>query len=307
MWFNNLIVYKYTLDDGADFLNALAEHALKPCPPHARFTFGWVPAFADELIHEVAGAKMICMGKEERLLPRGVIQRALAERISQIETAQARSVKRNEKAQLMEDIEFELLPKSFCLQKNTNAVLDTVQKRIMINTSSDTQANQLLALLRKSVPQIHFEPINHQDKLALLFSTWIKTPNALPKNFSLANDCQLFALDDEKKKVNCKGYEMPSDEILSLIDKGLAPSEISLNWNDHIQFSLSQEMVLKKIKCLDYLTDEFSELRNLEEEYLQQDAALTLLCGELKGLLTDLFGSTGITNSEKTSGSAIAV
>lgn len=301
MWFNNLIVYKYTLDEEVDFTTVLAEQALKPCPAHARFTFGWVPAFADEMIHEIAGAKMICMGKEERLLPRGVIQRALAEKVAQIETSQGRSVKRNEKAQLMEDIEFELLPKSFCLQKNTNAILDTVDKRIMINSSSDTQANQLLALLRKSAPQMHFEPINHHDKLALLFSQWINSPDTLPKNFTLANDCQLFALDDEKKKFNCKGYEMPSDEILSLLEKGLAPSEISLNWNDHIQFSLSQDMVLKRVKCLDYLIDEFSETRNLEEEYLQQDAALALLSGELRSLMNALFECTSSLNTKVSS------
>lgn len=291
MWFNNLIIYQYQLDEEIDFTNALAEEILKPCPPHARFIYGWLPAFADELVHEVAGAKMICMGKEERLLPRGVIQRVLAERIAQIETTQGRSVKRNEKAQLMEDIEFELLPKSFCVQKKTHAIMDTVEKRIMINTSSDNQANQLLALLRKSVPGLRFEPMNHVDNLALLFTNWINSPANLPENFSLANDCQLFDLGDEKKKVNCKGYEMPAEEVLSLLSQGLAPSEISLNWNEHIQFTLTQDLLIKRIKCLDYLTDEFNELRNLDEEYLQQDAALTLLTGELRTLANALFSS----------------
>ncbi|MCC5792914.1 MAG: recombination-associated protein RdgC [Legionellaceae bacterium] len=288
MWFNNLMVYQYTLDEEIDFTLALAEESLKPCPPHARFIYGWLPAFGDELVQEVAGAKLICMGKEERLLPRGVIQRVLAERIQQIQIQQGRQVKRNEKAQMMEDIEFELLPKSFCVQKKLHAILDTSEQRIMINSSSENQASQLLALLRKSIPGLHFEPLNIADTLSYTFANWITTPSSIPENFALAKDCLLFSPEDEKKRFNCKGYEMPAEEVLSLLSQGLAPSEISLNWNEHIQFSLTQEGVIKRIKCLDYLIDEFNELRQLEEDYLQQDAALTLLTGELRGLLNAL-------------------
>ena len=149
--------------------------------------------------------------------------------------------------------------------------------------------------------------MNHVENLALLFTDWINSPANLPENFSLANDCQLFALDDEKKKVNCKGYEMPADEVLSLLSQGLAPSEISLNWNEHIQFTLTQDSLIKRIKCLDYLTDEFNELRSLDEEYQQQDAALTLLTGELRALTNALFSILEKKQSEVTATEAVTV
>ena len=98
----------------------------------------------------------------------------------------------------------------------------------------------------------------------------------------------MFSLDDEKKRVNCKGYELPAEEILTLLSQGLAAAEISLIWNERIQFTLTHDLTFKRLKSLDYLIDEFNDIRELEEEYQQRDAALTLLSGELRALTNDL-------------------
>ncbi|WED44548.1 recombination-associated protein RdgC [Legionella cardiaca] len=288
MWFNNALIYYFEFKDAVDLTAALAEETLKPCPPHARFIYGWLPAYADELVQEVAGCSLICLGKEERILPRGVIKRLLTERIQALETQQQRTVKRAERAQLAEDLEFELLPKSFCVQKQMFALLDTMSNRLIVNAASNNQASQLTSLLRKSIPGIQIEPLAHQENLAMRFAQWISNPSMLPASFQLASDCLLFSLDDEKKRVNCKGYELPADEILTLLSQGLAAAEISLIWNERIQFTLTHDLTFKRLKSLDYLIDEFDEIRQLEEEYQQKDAALTLLGGELRALVNDL-------------------
>ncbi|KTD59890.1 recombination-associated protein RdgC [Legionella shakespearei] len=291
MWFNNALVFQYELDEATDLNASLAEESLKPCPPHARFIYGWLPALADEMVHEVAGAALICMGKEERLLPRGVINKMLEEKILNIEMQHGRSVKRAEKAQIAEDLEFELLPKSFCVQKRLPALLDTVSKRLIVNASSNTQATQLTSLLRKSVAGISIEPLTHTENLAVRFAEWIQSPDTLPEDFQLASDCLLFSLDDEKKRVHCKGYELPAEEILTLLSQGMATAEISMIWKERIQFTLTHDFTFKKLKSLDYLQDDFNEIRQLDEEYQREDAALTLLAGELRELTNDLLAA----------------
>lgn len=288
MWFNNALVYRYELADNASLSDLLAEESLKPCPPHARFIYGWLPAFADELIQEVAGSSLICLGKEERILPRGVINKLLAERISALETQQGRIIKRAEKAQMAEDLEFELLPKSFCVQKRLQAILDSKAKRLIINTASANQASQLTGLLRKSIPGIQLEPLSHHENLAMRFAEWITNPETLPESFQLASDCLLFAPDDDKKRFTCKGYELPAEEILSLLSQGLVAAELSLIWKERIQLTLTDTLTFKRLKSLEYLVDEFSEINQLDEEYQQRDAALTLLSGELRHLTDDL-------------------
>lgn len=297
MWFNNALIYQYELDETCDLNNALVEERLKPCPPHARFTYGWLPAFGDEMVQEVAGTALICMGKEERILPRSVINKMLDERILQIETQHGRTVKRSEKAQIAEDLEFELLPKSFSIQKRLPALLDSASKRLIINASSNNQASQLTSLLRKSVAGITIEPLTHTENLALRFAEWIHTPASLPEHFQLASDCVLFSLDDDKKRIHCKGYELPAEEVLTLLSQGMATAEISLIWKERIQLTLTHDFTFKKLKSLDYLLDDFSEIKKLDEEYQQQDAALALLAGELRELSNDLLAVLA-TNTE---------
>ena len=291
MWFNNALIYQFELLDTVDLTASLAAETLKPCPPHARFIYGWLPACADELVHEAAGSALICMGKEERILPRGVINRLLEERIQALENQQGRTVKRTEKAQIAEELEFELLPKSFCLQKRLPALLDFTTKRLIINSASNNQASQLTSLLRKSLPGIRIEPLPIMENLALRFASWISDPSTLPPTIQLASDCLLISLDDDKKRFNCKGYELPADEILSLLSQGLAAAEISIIWNERIQLTLTHDFTFKRLKCLDYLTDEFNDLGQLDEKYEQQDAALTLLAGELRAMTTDLLAT----------------
>lgn len=288
MWFNNALIYQYELKEDCDLNESLKEERLKPCPPHARFIYGWLPTLGEDMIHEVAGSTLISMGKEERILPRGVINKILQERIQQIEEQHGRMVKRAEKAQIAEDLEFELLPKAFCVQKRQSALLDTVNKRLIINTSSANQALQLNGLLRKSVAGITIEPILYTENLAVRFAEWINSPETLPANFQLASDCLLFSLDDDKKRIHCKGYELPAEEILTLLSQGMATAEISLIWKERIQFTLTQEFIFKKLKSLDYLLDDFSEIKQLDEEYQRQDAELTLLAGEFRELINDL-------------------
>lgn len=288
MWFNNALIYQYTLKQEIDLASALIQDILKPCPPHARFTYGWLPAFSDEILQNVTGSSLICLGKEERILPKPVIKRFLAERIRALEIQENRTIKRAERTQLAEDLEFELLPKSFCIQKRLPALLDSKSHRLIINTSSKQSASQLISLLRKSVPSIQIEPLNSAHNLAIRFAQWIKNPSLLPASFELASDCLLISLENEKKKINCKGYELPAEEILTLLDQGLAAAEISLIWNERIQFTLTHELTFKRLKCLNYLMSEFEEIRHLDEEYQQQDAELTLLGGELRQLINEL-------------------
>lgn len=288
MWFNNVLLFRYEFDKPVDIGALLAEEALKPCPPHARFIYGWLPVYDDCFAQEVAGATLVCMGKEERILPRSVINREMEERVSAQEAQLLRQLKRSEKSQMAEEIEFELLPKAFCLQKRSQALFDTKSNHLIINTSSQSQAEQFTSLLRKTLPGLRIEPIAYSDHLAAKFSEWITTPASIPPSFQLGSDCLLFSPDDEKKRFNCKGYELPADEVLSLLSQGLKPSEISVQWDERVQFTITQEFGLKRIKCLDVLVDAFNDLKELDEEAQERDAALTMLVGELRAIITAL-------------------
>ncbi len=286
MWFNNILLYHYEFDSKDPLSTLLEEEHLKPCPPHARVMFGWVPPFKDALAHACMGLDLVCFGKEERILPRSVVKREAEERAQLLEAQRGYPVKRAERAQLAEDIEFEFLPKAFCIQKRLLGYLDHQRKWLIINTNSLNQATPLLACLRKSIPSIKLEALTANENLAAQFAKWIIDPSTLPAHIQLGANCILFSPDNEKKRFHCKGYELPAEEVHSLLSQGLLASEITLIWHERIQLTLTHDLTVKQVKCLDYLADDFQEIRRLGEEE-QQDAALTLLAGELRTLFDD--------------------
>jgi recombination associated protein RdgC len=241
----------------------------------------------DRLVHELSGCARFALGKEERILPKTVVKQILAERILSLES-QGQTIKRSQKAQMMEELEFELLPKAFCHQKRLDGLFDFKNQILFLNSASASQVSQCLALLRKSIPGIHIQPLEYPENLMARFNEWILHPNTLPAPFELASHCLLVCLDNEKKQVNYKGYEFPAVEINQALEEGMAVSEISLRWHDRIELTLTHHFVLKRLKCLDYLVDEFNEIGKLGEAPEQQDAALALLSGELRALTQDL-------------------
>lgn len=287
MWFNNILLYHYEFSQQEPLNLLFEDEHLKPCPPHARFIHGWVPPFKDSLTHSCMGVELFCFAKEERVLPRNVIQREIEERAQFLEAQRGYPVKRSERAQLAEDIEFELLPKAFCIQKRLLAYLDHQRKWLIINTNSANQVTPLLTNLRKSIPGIQLDPLTASVNLSARFAGWILDPSTLPAHVQLGANCILFSPDNEKKRVHCKGYELAAEEIQSLLTQGLQVSEITFIWHERIQLTLTQELIVKQIKCLDYLADDFQEIRRMGEDE-QQDAALTLLASELRALFDDL-------------------
>ncbi|HVT62396.1 MAG TPA: recombination-associated protein RdgC, partial [Legionellaceae bacterium] len=130
------------------------------------------------------------------------------------------------------------------------------------------------------------------------FNDWINHPQDLPPNFELGADCLLTSLDNEKKRFACKGGEL--SEIQSLLSQGFAANEISLIWHERIQFTLTQTLCLKRIKCLDYLQDDLNDIANMDGEEHQRDAKIMLLSGELRSLC-DAISAEVITPGQTTS------
>ena len=79
MWFKNLSVFRLT--EAFTFAPEELEQKLeplsfRPCGPHEEFTFGWTAPLgktALQLVHSTNGFMMLCVKKEERVLPAAVI------------------------------------------------------------------------------------------------------------------------------------------------------------------------------------------------------------------------------------------
>jgi recombination associated protein RdgC len=286
MWFKNALIYQVEEMPEFDALEAgLSEHEIKPCPPHSRFIYGWVNALNQQKTYYANGAALFVMGKEERILPTSVINQILQAKVEEIEEREGRTLRRSERNQIKEELEFTLLPKSFSILKKTWAYFDKQQKRLIINTSSQTVAAQFCSLLRKSFQSLSLTPLTLDIDLSGRLTQCITTPHHMPDHLDLGQRVVLQAPDDEGKRFTCKGYELPADEVLDLLSRGLEATELAFQFNERLDFTLTNQFVFKNIKCRDLLLDELKETQHAETKEEEFDASFMLMVGELNQLL----------------------
>ncbi len=296
MWFKNAAVYTVDgMPNDKELEEALTEHAIKPCPPHARFIYGWLDVISGQKVFSQNGAMLFLLGKEERILPPSVIKQMVEEKIKEIEERENRTVRRSERNQLKEEMEFTLLPKSFTLLKKTWAFFDAKSQRLVINTASAKAAEDLCAMLNKALKTTTLSPLSIDSSISETMSSLLMAKRRLPSAFNLGSRCVLESPKDTSKRFTCKGYELPAEEVDGLLNSGLKAIEVAFEFDDRISFSLTNGLTIKSIKLLDQLQDELKACHKLDDKIEVLDASFFLLTSELDKLITaitrELFGT----------------
>ena len=128
--------------------------AFTPCGSQDISRFGWVKPlgkFGSTLTHSAAGHILLCARKEEKMLPGSVVKEMLAEKVEAIEFEQGRALKKKEKEALKEEIMHTLLPRAFSRTSQTFAWINPADNLMVVDAGSAKKADDLLALLRKSI------------------------------------------------------------------------------------------------------------------------------------------------------------
>jgi recombination associated protein RdgC len=293
MWFNNLVVYQFNtpIEKNADEMEqALEELRLKPCPPHARQSQGWIAPLDEEKgrVYSINGCHLMVAAKEVRLLPSSIIQAVLEEKNNAFELNHNRPMRRAEILQLKEEIEFDLLPKAFSVQKKDWFYIDTSKQWLVINSANPNKASEVVTLLTKTLGSLVASPLMPDSDLSTLFARWLHEPTSLPEGLVLAKSCVLVTSGEDQSQYTCKDIKENSEELAALLAQGYTVSSIELIWQERVQFILTNNFLIKRLKCLDYLEDAFKDNGKLDDEQEQFDANFSLLTGELRDLLSFL-------------------
>lgn len=294
MWFNNAIVFKFEAPfslSNQEISALFEEHRLKPCPKHARQTIGFTHLLntdKDMRVYSVQGCHVGLLAKENRLLPASVIKKTLDEKLQQYEIEHQKPMRRSEKQKLKEEIEFDLLPKAFTVNKKEWFYIDTMKQWLIIDSSNPNNASELIAALRRALGNLNLKPLSPESSLTPIFNQWLKQPKTLPSDLYFGRQCELASAREDKSTFHCRKIDNALDEIHTLLSKGLNVTAIELVWQERLRFILTDNFIIKRIKCLDYLDDALKDNGKLEHAHEKLDADLALLTGEMRALVSQL-------------------
>lgn len=294
MWFKNILLYEmlepFPLDSDT-LMDRLSKKAVRPTNKTEMESLGWASPFgedSDVFSHSVGGCHLIKACKEIRLLPSPVIQEYLQKKLSEIEQSESRKVLRREKARLKDEIIFDLLPKAFTRRIYSYLYIDTKQRWVIVDSSSRAIAETLLQLLRDTIGGLKLAPPEFTKTPTRVMTDWLKDFD-LPSYLDIEDNCELKEVHNGDGIIKCQRQDLSAKEIQNHLKSGKQVVKLGLTWRDRMAFSLEEDFSIKRIQCLDTINEARKDVE-AESDAQKLDADFTLMLGEFRDLITDLFG-----------------
>ncbi|MDE9532323.1 recombination-associated protein RdgC [Xenorhabdus bovienii] len=297
MQFKNAMVYRMTRDIqiSAETLETqLSALAFTPCGSQDMMRVGWVSpmgSHGETLTHAAGNQILICMQREEKILPSSVIKKELWIKIEKLEGEQHRKLKKTEKDSLKDEVIHTLLPRAFSKESQTYLWIDNDNQRIVVDANSAKRAEDALALLRKTLGSLPVTPMMLANPIELTLTDWV-SKNELPKEFMLQDEAELKAILEAGGVIRCKHQDLITDEIATHIESGKYVTKLALEWEERIQFTLSDDFTIKKIKFSEALRDQNDDI-DREDVAQRFDADFVLFSGELSRMFDSLINALG--------------
>ncbi len=288
MWFKNIRAYRLTnpFDLSPEQLGEqLAARSFQPCAKSQALSLGWVAPLGEEsenLVHAANGRYLLCLRREEKLLPATVVREQLEEKVAVIESEQARKVYRKERLSMKDEIVQDCLPRAFSRSTRIYAYLDTRANWIFVDAASAGRAEELLNLLRDCIgsfpvllPQVNNAP-------SATMTSWLVHQN-LPDDFALGEECELREPGEDGGVVRCRGVDLLSEEVETHLNAGKLVARLSLNWDQRVSLVMAEDLCLRRLRFSEELMKENDEIPEADNA-ARLDADFALMSEAVTGL-----------------------
>lgn len=297
MWFKNVRAYRLTtsFDYEPEALgDKLEQRAFTPCAKSQALSLGFVAPLgegSEMLVHAAGGRLLLCLKREEKLLPATVVREQLAEKISAIETEQARKVYRKERLSLKDEIVQDCLPRAFTRSALVYAYIDPRANWIFIDAASAARAEELLNVLRECIgnfpvvlPQVNNAP-------AASMTAWL-AHRTLLDDFEAGDECELREPGEDGGVVRCRGVDLYSEEVETHLNAGRQVVRLGLSWDERVSLLLAEDLCLRRLKFAEELMKENEDIPEADQA-ARLDADFALMSDAITSLqdrVITLFG-----------------
>ena len=260
MWFRNLYLYRFQkpfTTDAVTLNEKLAALPFVPCGSLETERVGWVAPLGrngSELVHAAGSMMMVCLRKQQRVLPAAVVKEEVDERAAVIEAEQGRDVGRKERRDLRDQVTTEFLPKAFTRSRNTYAYIDPQRGWLIVDTATAGVAEALSEALRECIGSLPIAPPQVEEAPAMVMSAWVRTGEPVT-GFEIADSCEMRSTGDDGGVVRCSGQDLGAEEVLAHLDAGKQVVRLAVSWGDRLSCVIGEDLTVRRLRFGDELLD----------------------------------------------------
>jgi recombination associated protein RdgC len=296
MWFRNLQLYRLidTFEASAEQLDeALRSRVFKPCAGLDTHSLGWVPPAgreATQLVHASNGRMMVCLRREERILPSAVVREQVEEKAQAIAAAESRPVGRKEKQRIKDEVIVDLLPRAFTRSSHLFAYIDPAAGWVVIDSSTAKKAEELLSLLRETLGSLRARPLAVNQAPASVLTRWVE--QAPGDGFQLGDECELKEPVDKGGVMRGRRLDLSSAEVRSHLDAGMQVVKLAVAWEERIAALLCDDLGIRRLRFLDLIMEAAADV-DADDALARFDADFALMGMELARFLPAVIAAYG--------------
>ena len=285
----NLRFYRIHSDwpEDEQTLSDTLENALfKPCGSFNEKSMGFEPPVenaGDLLCRSLAGADIIQLRLQSRVLPAAAVRESLDERIASFVQRTGREPTRKDKRELKDEVYADLLPKALLKSDRLRAFYLKKDRILAVATASANNAEHVLDTLRAALGSLQAVPLAYKNPVHGLMTRVFLGDG--PEDIALGRECRMKDLSEPKSTVSWTDMDLSDSSVRAHVKGGLEVDRLGVSFDGVMRFTLDQDMVLRKLKL-----EGIEELDDLDDEdpLARHDAEFTLLAGLVTKLLAAL-------------------
>lgn len=233
---------------------------------------------------------MICLQREDRLLPAAVVREEVDQRAEQRANREGRAIGRKERRQLRDDVVVELLPRAFTRSRYRHAYIDLALGLLVVDCGTANQAEELISHLRETLGSLPVKPLAVARTPAKMLTRWLE--RRPPRGFELGDECELREPVDNGAVVRGRRVDLAGGDLQAQLDAGLLASRVAVNWHDRLSCVVGEDLGVRRLRFSDVVLDEASDVA-AEDPLARFDADFALMSEELAVFLPALIDAFG--------------
>ena len=292
--FKNATLYRIAPDWVAGFdqvEQALSTQVFVECGASQEKSTGWVPPRGEQhgaLLEVIGGQWIARLMIETRTVPGDAITRETDAQIKVLEQTRGRKPGKRETREIKSDVRLALLPHAFSRQAAVWVWIDPQARLLVIDTASQSIADQLVTELVKVIDGLAVALIDTKVSPMAAMTTWLVTQEP-PSGFSVDRECELKAADESKAVVRYSRSPLDTDDVREQVESGKLPTQLALTWNSRLSFVLTDKLTIKKVQFLDVVFEQGTQLG----EDSGFDCDVSIATSEMGKMIADLVCALG--------------